>query len=49
MRWLRLCGWEEGAAVAEIGSIAENLRDGAAAHDLGKHRHTEGGFTESPS
>jgi hypothetical protein len=30
MRWLRLCGWEEGAAVAEIGSTAENLRDGGA-------------------
>ena len=30
MRWLRLCGWEEGAAVAEIGSTTENLRDGGA-------------------
>jgi hypothetical protein len=28
--WLRLCGWEEGAAVAQTGSTAENLRDGGA-------------------
>jgi len=25
MRWLRLSGWEEGAAVAEIGSMTEPL------------------------